>query len=394
MLNRLRASPWVRTGLLAVVIAFCGYGLYVEWPQAHAALARLHWYSVAGAALAAAAGAGCFMLAWRAVLADLGSRLSVSSTIRVMFVAQLAKYLPGAVWSFAAQVELGNDCKVSRRRGATSVVIGLAVVLAVALLTAAVALSLTSGSAARQYWWAIALTPLILVCLFPPVLGRLLDKALTLVRQLPLEQRPSARGLARTVGWTALGWMFWGLQAWLLVGDMTGRGSHVLLLAIGAYALAWSAGILVVIFPSGIGPRELALIAALAPVMPRGAALVVALVSRVIMTGSDLAWGGVGIVIGRRTRRANRARYTPAPDIPAHDPAAHHTAARDTAARDSTATDSSNDGDSSSGDTSLLRPRRRASRKRTSRSRSEPAAEWSAAASAPADPGLSSGQAP
>jgi uncharacterized membrane protein YbhN (UPF0104 family) len=395
MLNRLRASPWVRTGLLAVVISFCGFGLYAEWPQAHAALARLHWYSVAGAALAAAAGAGCFMLAWRAVLADLGSRLSVSSTIRVMFVAQLAKYLPGAVWAFAAQVELGNDYQVSRRRGATSLVIGLAVVLAVGLLVAGVALPLTSGSAARQYWWALALTPLILICLFPPVLGRLLDKALTLVRQLPLEQRPSARGLARTVGWTVLGWMFWGLQAWLLVGDMTGRGSHVLLLAIGAYALAWSAGILVVIFPSGIGPRELALTAALAPVMPRGAALVVALVSRVVMTGSDLAWGSVGIVIGRLTRHANRARDPAARDPAARDPAARDPAARDPAARDPAGHDSPANGDNGdNGDGSPLTPRRRASRKRTSRSRSGPAAEWSAAASAPADPGLSSGQAP
>jgi len=306
MLNRLRASPWVRTGLLAVVIAFCVYGLYVEWPQAREALADLHWYSVVGAALAAAAGAGCFMLAWRAMLADLGSRLTIPATTRIMFVAQLAKYLPGAVWAFAAQVELGNDYHVPRRRGATSVVTALAVVLAVALLTAAVALPLTSASAARHYWWALALTPPILVFIYPPVLGRLLDKALTLVKQLPLEQRPSARGLARTLAWTALGWLFWGLQAWLLVRDLTGRGTHVLLLSIGAYAIAWSAGILIVIFPGGIGPRELALIAALAPIMPRGAALVVALVSRVVMTVSDLSWGGVGIVIGRRARRASR----------------------------------------------------------------------------------------
>jgi uncharacterized membrane protein YbhN (UPF0104 family) len=352
MLNRLRASPWVRTGLLAVVIAFCAYGLYVEWPQAHAALARLHWYSVAGAALAAAAGAGCFMLAWRALLADLGSRLSVPATIRVMFVAQLAKYLPGAVWAFAAQVELGNDYQVSRRRGATSVVTGLAVVLAVALLTAAIALPLTSATAARQYWWALALTPLILVCLYPPVLGRLLDKALTLARQLPLEQRPSARGLARAVGWTALGWLFWGLQAWLLVGDMTGRGSHVVLLSIGAYALAWSAGILLVIFPSGIGPRELALIAALAPIMPRGAALVVALVSRVVMTGSDLAWGGVGLAIGRRTRRANRARDT---------------AVRDTTARDTTSQEDPAQGNPAQEDAAQENPSQRHARHRRRR---------------------------
>lgn len=306
MLNRLRTSPWVRTGLLVVVLAFCGYGVYVEWPQAHAALSRLHWYSVAGAALASVAGAGCLMLAWRELLADLGSRLPVLAAIRVMFVAQLAKYLPGAVWALAAQIELSNDYQVPRRRSASSVVTALAVTLGTGLLVAAVALPLTSASAARHYWWAIAVTPLILICLCPPVLGRLLDWALALIRQPRLERRPSARGLARALALTALGWLFWGLQAWLLVRDITGRGTHVLLLSIGAFALAWSAGILVVVFPGGIGPRELALIAALAPVAPRGAALAIALVSRVVMTGSDLAWGGAGIVIGRWTRRAGQ----------------------------------------------------------------------------------------
>jgi glycosyltransferase 2 family protein len=308
MLHRLRASPWVRTGLLLVVLAFCGYGVYVEWPQAHVALTRLHWYSVAGAALAAIAGAGCLMLAWRELLADLGSRLPLPAAIRVMFVAQLAKYLPGAVWAFAAQVELCNDYQVPRRRGASSVVTALAVTLGTGLLVAAVTLPLTSATAARHYWWAIAVTPLILFALYPPVLGRLLDWALTLIRQPRLERRPSARGLARAVAWTSLGWLLWGLQAWLLVGDITGRGTHVLLLSIGAFALAWSAGVLVVVFPGGIGPRELALIAALAPVAPRGAALAIALVSRVVMTGSDLAWGGAGILIGRWTRSASRQK--------------------------------------------------------------------------------------
>jgi glycosyltransferase 2 family protein len=299
VLNRLRASPWVRVGLLTAVLVFCGYGLAVDWPQVRPALGRLHWYSISGAALAAVAGAGCMMLAWREVLADLGTPLAVPAAFRIMFVAQLAKYVPGAVWAFAAQVELGHDYRVPRRRGATAVVIALALVLGVGLLMAAVALSVASAGAARQYWWALAITPLILIGLCPPVLGRLLDRALMLVRWPPLERRPSARGVARALAWTALGWLLWGLQAWVLVRDITGRGAHVLVLAIGAYAIAWSAGILIVVFPGGIGPREVALVAALAPVMPRGAALVIALISRVVMTASDLIWGAVGLAIGR-----------------------------------------------------------------------------------------------
>ena len=140
MFSRLRESPWVRTGLLVVVIGFCVYGVHAEWPQAETALDRLHWYSVAGAAVASIAGAACFMLAWRALLSDLGSRLPVPAAIRTMFVAQLAKYLPGAVWAFAAQVEIGNDYRVPRSRSATSVVTALAVTLGTGLLAAAITL--------------------------------------------------------------------------------------------------------------------------------------------------------------------------------------------------------------------------------------------------------------
>jgi glycosyltransferase 2 family protein len=299
VLSRLRTSRWLRAALLALVLAFCGYGLFTEWPQVRIALGRLEWYSVAGAALAAVAGSGCLMLAWRAVLADLGSRLPVPTAIRTMFVAQLAKYVPGAVWAFAAQVELCHDHQVPRRRGATAVIVALALALAVGLLIAAATLPWTSGAETRYLWWAMALIPVILIGLWPPILGRILDRALILARMQPLERRPSARGLAIALGWTTLGWLFMGLQLWLLVRDVTGRGADVLLLALGANALAWAAGVLIVVFPGGIGPRELVLVATLAPVMPRGVALATALVSRVVLTASDLAWGGAGLAVGR-----------------------------------------------------------------------------------------------
>jgi hypothetical protein len=60
----------------------------------HAALAKLAGYDVAGAALAVIAGLGCMLLAWRTLLADLGSPLPLPAAIRVMFVGQLGKYVP------------------------------------------------------------------------------------------------------------------------------------------------------------------------------------------------------------------------------------------------------------------------------------------------------------
>lgn len=295
-----RASPAARLGLLAIVLACCGYALAVEWPGVHLALGRLRWAAAAGSVAAAMAGAWAMMLAWRALLADLGSPLPVATTARITFVSQLAKYVPGAIWSFAAHVELGYDHYVPRRRGAASVVTALAVTVAVGLALAAIALPLASAAAARHYLWALAALPVIGVCLCPPVLGALTDRALRALRLPPLERRLTWRGLALAAGWTVLGWLLLGLQVWLLLDSMTGRGAGTLLLAVGGYALACSAALMLVVFPNGIGARELILIAALAPVLDRPAALALALLARAGTTISDLAWGGIGLAIGRR----------------------------------------------------------------------------------------------
>jgi uncharacterized membrane protein YbhN (UPF0104 family) len=74
----------------------------------------------------------------------------------------------------------------------------------------------------------------------------------------------------------------------------------VLALSFGAYALAWSAGFVIVFFPGGIGPREAVLVAVLSPVMPAASALVVALASRMVMTIGDLLWAGAGLCVRRR----------------------------------------------------------------------------------------------
>jgi uncharacterized membrane protein YbhN (UPF0104 family) len=299
VLKRIRVSKWVRAGLLVVILGFCSYGLALEWPQVHPALGRLHWYSIVGALSAAMASACCMMLAWRRLLADLGSKLPVPIAARVNFIAQLGKYLPGAIWSFAAQVELGHDYDVPRRRGAASVIVGLAVAIATGLLIAAAILPLASPVVARKYLLVLVVIPVIAVCLAPPILHRLLGFALKTIKQEPLEQPVSWRGLAVAVGWTVAGWLLLGLQVWLLLTDIAKDGVHSLLISVGAYALACSLALMLVVFPSGIGAREVILVAALAPVLPHGAALAVALVARVVTTVSELAWGGVAVILAR-----------------------------------------------------------------------------------------------
>jgi uncharacterized membrane protein YbhN (UPF0104 family) len=311
LLAHLRSNPRARLALLLIVLAFCGYGLAVEWSGVQAVIDRLRWYEVAGSVVASMAGSWAMMMAWRALLADLGSPLPVLAATRISFVSQLGKYVPGSVWSFAGHVELGYDRGVPRLRGAASVVMALGVAIAVGLVIAAVGLPLASASAARHYLWLLATIPVLVACLCPPVLGWLTSRLLGLMRMQRLARRPSWRALAIAVGWSTIGWMLQGLQVWILLASVTGRGPHVLLLAVAGYALAFSVSLVLVVFPGGIGPRELILTATLAPVLSGPTALALALVVRVVTTISDLTWGGIGLLIDRRARDGGPAVAVP-----------------------------------------------------------------------------------
>jgi uncharacterized membrane protein YbhN (UPF0104 family) len=310
----LTRSPWLRVALLIGAVGLAGYGLVSQWTQVHAALGRLGGWDVAGAAVSAIAGLGCMMLAWRALLADLGSPLPLPAAIRVMFVGQLGKYVPGAVWAVAAQVELARDYAVPRRRSATASLVSMAVTLVVGLVAAGVTLPLVSAHAVRQYWWVLAITPLAAACLYPPVVKFGLNLVLRVLRRAPLEGSVGRGGMARALGWTILGWLCYGAHAWFLISVFAGKSGHTFALSLGAYTLAWAVGFLIIFFPGGIGPREVALVAVLAPVMPSASALVVALASRVVMTVGDLAWAGAGLAIGRASRPAAPGGSQSSPD--------------------------------------------------------------------------------
>lgn len=97
---------------------------------------------------------------------------------------------------------------------------------------------------------------------------------------------------------------------WLLAHQLgVPGGLPLLLLSTGAFAGAWSIGFLLVIAPAGAGAREAALILLLGSGMSGPQATVVAVVSRLLMTAGDLAWGGVAALAApKRAPRGGRLR--------------------------------------------------------------------------------------
>jgi glycosyltransferase 2 family protein len=300
VISSARVGTLLRGGLIVVAIAFCGYGLITQWDQTYRALAAMSWTAAAASFLPGIAALVVWMLGWRVFLAGLGSPLPLPAAARVTFIAGLGKYVPGKVWTLVAQVELGKKHDVPRIRSVSAMALGIATSIACGLAVAAATLPLTSPAATAQYWWLFPLAPLLLAALHPRVVTFALNLALRIIRRPPLERPVSMVTTLRAVGWTLLGWMFFGVHTWLLAVAAGGSGRGLVFLSTGAFALSFAVGFLVFIAPGGIGAREAALVVTLAPVLPAGAPLIVAIVSRVVLTLADLALAGAGMLLGGR----------------------------------------------------------------------------------------------
>ncbi|MEV4892205.1 lysylphosphatidylglycerol synthase transmembrane domain-containing protein [Nonomuraea sp. NPDC055795] len=280
----------VRFGFLAIALGFGTWAVASQWDAVAAGFAKLSWPMVAASLAAVVAALLGAMLTWRTLLADLGSPLPFRSAAKVFFVGQLGKYIPGAVWPVIAQMEMGRDLGVPRSRSAAAFFLMMPIQLATGLLV-------TLGTLGwDRYGWLLLALPVILVLLEPKVVNAVIGFGLRKLKREPLERPLTRRGMLTALGWALAGWAAYGVHLYF-VAPQTG-----LLFAIGAFALSWCLGILTFVVPAGAGVREVAMVAVLSPVMDRGSAIAVALVSRIVIIVGDLICAGIAGFVARRDR--------------------------------------------------------------------------------------------
>jgi glycosyltransferase 2 family protein len=297
-------SKAVRWGFVAAAVALGAYWVAAHWTQVRAGLASLGFLAVAGALVAVVLALVGTMQVWRVLLAALGSPLSARPAARVFFLGQLGKYLPGSIWPVLAQMELGTEHHVPRHRSASASVLTMLFCLLAGLLAALVTLPFAPG--ARSYRWVFLVAPVLLICLLPQVLNRILDRLLRLARRPPLEQPLAGRAVVAALAWALVSWVCFGLQIWLLAIKLGAPDGRAALLSIGGFAFAWCVGFVIVFVPAGAGIRDALLIATLGPMLGVGKATAVALVSRVVMTVGDLITAGVAATLARAPGRPGR----------------------------------------------------------------------------------------
>ena len=298
--------PWraaLRFVMLGLFLAFIAVLLARQWGEVPPLLGRLSLPAVVAAAAAVLGGLFATFLSWRAVLADLGAPLPLAGAMRIFFLGQLGKYLPGSIWPALAQMELGRDYRVPQRASGAALLVTLLLSVGSGLMVCIPTLPLLGEEAWDTYWWTLAVLPLAIVAATPPVLNRLLGVALRLARRAPLPTPLSPAGILRATGWSLVSWLLFGVQVWVLALRLGAGGGPLLLVqSAGAFAGAWCIGFLLVVAPAGAGVREAALILLLGAATSRPQATVISVVSRLLFVVADLAWGGFAVLAERRRR--------------------------------------------------------------------------------------------
>lgn len=286
-----RRSPvrrLVRYGFLVVALGFGGWAVAREWDAVVAGFARMSLPALAGSLVAVVAALLGAMLTWRTLLSDLGSPLPPRPAAKVFFVGQLGKYIPGTIWPMLAQMEMGRELGVPRSRSAAAFFLMMPIQIATGLLVTLVTLGWD------RFGWLLLFIPLFVVLLEPKVINSVIGYALRRLKREPLERPLTRRGMLTALGWALAGWIAYGVHLYFVAP----QGG--LIFAIGAFAMSWCLGILTFVVPAGAGVREVAMVAVLAPQLDQGAAIAVALSSRIVIIAGDLICAGLAGIAARR----------------------------------------------------------------------------------------------
>ncbi|WP_125774492.1 lysylphosphatidylglycerol synthase domain-containing protein [Antribacter gilvus] len=302
-------SPIARWVFLAVAVGGAAWFVARSWHDLERAADELSVGTVLATTGLGLVYVWCTMLAWRVLLADLGSPLSLPAAFSVFGISQVGKYVPGGVWNVVAAAEIGSDHSVPRARSLAAMAVAVLVSVVSGSAVGALTVPFLAAGSLGQWSWVAWAAPVVVVALLPPVLNRLIGVALRIGRREPLEHPLTWQGLGRATAWSVAGWAVAGTQLWVLA---TGVGMQVstrsFALAVGGWALAWVVGFLVVVVPAGAGVREAVLAIVLAAWLSPGAVTLTVLVSRVVLTAVDFAFAGVGLVLARRRRNVTVPR--------------------------------------------------------------------------------------
>jgi uncharacterized membrane protein YbhN (UPF0104 family) len=272
--------------LILGATVFLAWQLRAQWSQIAAIRPDASWIAAAVGAMAVALWGQ--VAAWRWNLKVLGACVAFKPLFRVYYTMNLARYIPGKVWSVIGMVAGGTRLGVDPETMSTSVFVGLVSSLVSGLCVGAVT-AWAMGEQRLVSLWLMVVPVAALLAVWPPLFRRVATWVLRKLRRNVAVPVVSARLLVRSLLHYGLVWCAYGTAVGVLALSV---GSEAFGLYFAIFPLAYLAGYAALFAPGGWGVREGALI-----LLAGGGAVAVAvsLLQRLILTGFELGLFGYSI---------------------------------------------------------------------------------------------------
>ncbi|WP_410658519.1 lysylphosphatidylglycerol synthase transmembrane domain-containing protein [Amycolatopsis sp. lyj-112] len=293
----------VRWIAILAVVGFAAKTLVDNWGEFWRTLSDVAWESSTLSLVALIAAIMVSTYGWQVMVDDLGKPIGYARGAQICLVGSLGKYVPGSVWAYLLQMELGRKAGLARARIFTGSLIQLGVGVVSALVVSLLAAPAVFSNSPRAMWLFV-LIPVGLAMLHPKVLTWGTSLVLRILRRPPLDHRLSWSVIGKVFGSSTAAWALQGVHLWLLANSVGTPGFSGFVLCVGAMAVAMTVGTFAFILPSGVGVREVAQVAVLtASGLTVGQATAFAIASRVMFTLADLITAGGAALSARLVSR-------------------------------------------------------------------------------------------
>lgn len=277
----------LQVAVIAVISFFLARSLYANWNKILEYDWKVNYYFLASSLLLSIVGAFLIALGWNLILRVLGGRLAYRRALKIFFITDLAKYVPGKVWTMVGKVYLCAKEGIPVPRTSASVVIQplIQVISGISIFLVSLPFWTKTTDFVTKLYFFLPVIPIGLVVLYPAIMTKALNFVLTKLKQDPVAFNVKYRDILLILFlWCGL-WILSGVTYYLLIIGIHSIPLSLLPVVIGIFSIA---GVSQFLTPSGIGVLEGVLAVLLGLYLPVHIAILVALLARVWKTVTEL----------------------------------------------------------------------------------------------------------
>lgn len=253
-------------------------------------LSNLHYGYVLPALLVTIVSLFIPVFAWKYLLRALGANLKISKAMRIWFISNLGRYIPGKVWQISGLIVMSNKEGITKKVSSISVIYSQIVANLIGL---SLGIFLFVKDEEKTTHTLMFVGVLIALAILPFIINKLAILALSILKKPKETFEVSYGKFIIYVFMQLVNWIVMGTAFILFINIFTELSIFDNPTALFILPISWTLGLLAIFAPGGIGVREGIMTMYLSMFINPGLAAVIPWIYRIWLTVFELLLAGI-----------------------------------------------------------------------------------------------------